>query len=180
MGSQSWGILKHFPQSRCILISYWSREKGQSSIMIKIEGDNWFGWNHLFSSLFPDNCWCPYLESPRNANPNNDPHCHPNHRHHLPHLRWIRYWLKRLLQEKVAFHLFHKNGSVVNFVKYFKYVKGTSADIDILVGLRRTENYAASQDLSLTFLSDWKFPVFDEELAGRLSPDDLRKGVESD
>ena len=26
-GLQSWGILKHFPQSRCILISHWSREK---------------------------------------------------------------------------------------------------------------------------------------------------------
>ena len=26
-GSQWWGILKHFPQSRCILISHWSREK---------------------------------------------------------------------------------------------------------------------------------------------------------
>ena len=26
-GSQSWGILKHFPESRCILISHWSREK---------------------------------------------------------------------------------------------------------------------------------------------------------
>ena len=29
-----WGILKHFPQSRCILISHWSREKKQSSIII--------------------------------------------------------------------------------------------------------------------------------------------------
>ena len=26
-GSQWWAILKHFPQSRCILISHWSREK---------------------------------------------------------------------------------------------------------------------------------------------------------
>ena len=26
-GSQSWGMLKHFPESRCILIFYWSREK---------------------------------------------------------------------------------------------------------------------------------------------------------
>ena len=26
-GSQWWGIVKHFPQSRCILISHWSREK---------------------------------------------------------------------------------------------------------------------------------------------------------
>ena len=26
-GSQWWGILKHFPQRRCILISHWSREK---------------------------------------------------------------------------------------------------------------------------------------------------------
>ena len=24
-----------------------------------MEGANWFGWNDLFSSLFPDNCWCP-------------------------------------------------------------------------------------------------------------------------
>ena len=29
-----WGILKHFPQSRCILISHWSREKKQSSFII--------------------------------------------------------------------------------------------------------------------------------------------------
>ena len=33
-GSQWWGILKHFPQSRCILISHWSREKKQSSFII--------------------------------------------------------------------------------------------------------------------------------------------------
>ena len=26
-GSQWWGTLKHFPQSRCILISHWSREE---------------------------------------------------------------------------------------------------------------------------------------------------------
>ena len=24
-----------------------------------MEGANWFGWNDLFSSLFPDKCWCP-------------------------------------------------------------------------------------------------------------------------
>ena len=58
-GSQLWGILKHFSQSRCILISHWSREKKQSAIIIQMEGANWFGWNDLFSSLFPDNCWCP-------------------------------------------------------------------------------------------------------------------------
>ena len=94
--------------------------------------------NRIFLKLRWSCLESKYLESPRNANPNNDPHCHPNHRHHLPHLRWIRYWLKRLLQEKVASHLFHENGSVVNFVKYVKYVKGTSADIDILLGLRRS------------------------------------------
>ena len=33
-----WGILKHFPQSRCIYISHWSREKKQSSIII------WLKW----------------------------------------------------------------------------------------------------------------------------------------
>ena len=33
-GSPWWGILKHFPQSRCILISHWSREKKQSSFII--------------------------------------------------------------------------------------------------------------------------------------------------
>ena len=33
-GSQWWGILKHFPQSRCILISHWSREKEQTIIII--------------------------------------------------------------------------------------------------------------------------------------------------
>ena len=33
-GSQWRGILKDFPQSRCILISHWSREKKQSSIII--------------------------------------------------------------------------------------------------------------------------------------------------
>ena len=33
-GSQWWGILKYFPQNRCILISHWSREKRQSSIII--------------------------------------------------------------------------------------------------------------------------------------------------
>ena len=32
--SQWWGILKYFPQSRCILISHWSREKKQSSFII--------------------------------------------------------------------------------------------------------------------------------------------------
>ena len=33
-GSQLWGILKHFSQSRCIIISHWSREKKQSSFII--------------------------------------------------------------------------------------------------------------------------------------------------
>ena len=36
--SDLWGILKHFPQSRCIFISHWSREKKQSSIII------WLKW----------------------------------------------------------------------------------------------------------------------------------------
>ena len=33
-----WGILKHFPQSICIFISHWWREKWQSSIII------WLKW----------------------------------------------------------------------------------------------------------------------------------------
>ena len=33
-GSQWWGILKHFPQGRCILISLLSSEKKQSSFII--------------------------------------------------------------------------------------------------------------------------------------------------
>ena len=52
-----WGILKHFPQSRSI--THWSRDKQQSSNIILIEGAIWFGYNDIFSSLFPDNCWCP-------------------------------------------------------------------------------------------------------------------------
>ena len=28
-----------------------------------MEGANWFGWNDLFSSLFPDNSWCPCQNS---------------------------------------------------------------------------------------------------------------------
>ena len=58
-GSQWWGILKDFPQSRCILISHGSREEKQSSIIIYIKGANWFDLNDLFSSLFPHNSWCP-------------------------------------------------------------------------------------------------------------------------
>ena len=41
--SDQWGILKYFPQSRCVFISHWSREKKQKSIVIKIEGAIWFG-----------------------------------------------------------------------------------------------------------------------------------------
>ena len=33
-GSQWWGILKHFPRSRCIFFSHWSREMKYSSIII--------------------------------------------------------------------------------------------------------------------------------------------------
>ena len=43
-----------------IFISHWPREKKQSYIIIWIEGAIWFGLNDLFSSLFPDNSWCPY------------------------------------------------------------------------------------------------------------------------
>ena len=41
--SAEWGILKHFPVSRCISISHWSKEKQQSSIIIWIEGAIRFG-----------------------------------------------------------------------------------------------------------------------------------------
>ena len=51
-GSQWWGILKHFPQSRCILISHWSREKKQSSFIIYIEGTNWLGFKWLILFTF--------------------------------------------------------------------------------------------------------------------------------
>ena len=54
-----WGILKHFPQSRCIFISHRSREKKQSFILIWIKGAIWFDWSGLFSSVFGENCWCP-------------------------------------------------------------------------------------------------------------------------
>ena len=53
------GILKDFPQSRCIFVSHWSRKKKQSFIIVQIEGAIWFGLNDLFSSPFPDNSWCP-------------------------------------------------------------------------------------------------------------------------
>ena len=32
-----------------------------------MEGANWFGWNDLFSSLFPDNSWCPCSSQPSMA-----------------------------------------------------------------------------------------------------------------
>ena len=53
--------IETFPSKhRCPYLSYLSREKKQSSIIIQIEGANQFDLNDLFSSLFPDNSWCPY------------------------------------------------------------------------------------------------------------------------